>query len=50
MRYLFRRPLFEVIKRLVIEPLLQKIITKDGSIYKIVLSLFEMQSSITLTI
>jgi len=50
MRYLFRRPLFLALKKYLIEPCLQKVMRKDRIIYKIILSLLEMQSSITLTL
>jgi hypothetical protein len=50
MRYLFRRPVFLILKKNIIEPLLKKIMKEDRMAYKLILSILEMQSSITLTI
>ena len=50
MRYIFRRPFFMLLKRLLIEPLLAKIIKPERMVSKIIMSLIEMQSSISLTL
>lgn len=50
MRYLFRKPFFTLLKRLLIEPLLAKIIKPERMASKLILSLIEMQSSISLTL
>lgn len=50
MRYLFRKPFFLLLKRLLIEPLLAKIIKPERMVSKLILSIIEMQSSISLTL
>ena len=49
-RYIFRRPFFLLLKKILFEPLLAKIIKPERAVSKLIMSLLEMQSSISLTL
>lgn len=49
-RYIFRKPFYDLVRRIIIVPLLAKIIKPERSISNLIMSLFDMQSSISLTL
>lgn len=49
-RYLFRKPFYEVLKEKALVPALAKIIKEDRLISRFIMGLFDMQSTITLTL
>ena len=49
-RYIFRKPLYNLLRQLVIVPVLSKIIRPERAISNFIMSLFDMQSSISLTL
>ena len=49
-RYIFRKPLFNVLKSMVIVPVLKKFMKEERMVFSLLMSLLEMQSSVTLTL
>lgn len=49
-RYIFRKPFYHLIKAKLIEPLLKLLMREDRLFYRLIISLCDMQSTITLTL